>query len=350
MKKILAILLALVFALSAMVLTACDTGTTETTEAETTAPETTDTEAPTNGGNSNTAGTLTENTLTGGTEVQNLGGKTAYQLYTEAGTKLSSATEFRMEGYEQEGTQKSTITVQLSDKTVYQKLASESSTIEGWFVDGYMYQNSNGTKTKYEGAFDSLKNSALRFTTGYYVPDVAESKFEGVKLMKTGDGIYYFTVAFTEADAVAMAEGKAFNYTMAFDKDGVICQINIEMISETTQKIVLVYDLGDIADVTAPADAASYTEGGSSSGSSGGSSGGSSSGKEPIKFGNIYVGDMDGDGDIDDFDVYIQERGNYKEMNNDGVLTIDDVLYDGEMSASMWKTIVNQYAKEYAKN
>ena len=67
----------------------------------------------------------------------------------------------------------------------------------------------------------------------------------------------------------------------------------------------------------------------------------------PIKVGNVWVGDMDGDGDIDDFDAYVQEWGDYMEMNNDGILTKEDVLYGGEMSASMWNTILEQYRKQY---
>ena len=76
---------------------------------------------------------------------------------------------------------------------------------------------------------------------------------------------------------------------------------------------------------------------------------GSTNQNTPIKLGNILVGDMDGDGDIDDFDVYVQEWGDYPEMNNDGIRTQEDVLYDGEMPLSLWKNILDQYRKEYNK-
>ena len=91
------------------------------------------------------------------------------------------------------------------------------------------------------------------------------------------------------------------------------------------------------------------TDSGNGTEGSGTTDSGSTNQNTPIKLGNILVGDMDGDGDIDDFDVYVQEWGDYPEMNNDGIRTQEDVLYGGEMPLNMWKSILEQYRKEYNK-
>ena len=264
MKKFLSLILAVLMIVSAVSLVACDFNTDIKLEDVTSQTEaaTTDTAATTTGGGSGGGGVVvgntdlpTENDLSSGTEVEALGTLTPYQLYLAAGEQIRTATQFKMSGYQESSDGRADVAVALSANTAYQKRVDA----EMWFVDGYTYQTDGTIKKKYETSFDEVKPSVLRYLMSYYISDIAEAKFDGVKLMKTSSDIYYFTLEFGD-DYAAVFGSEALYYTMAFNAQGDLRQIEMKPVGDSSYKIVLMYEIGPIADYSVPADAHLYEE------------------------------------------------------------------------------------------
>ena len=263
MKKFLSLILAVLMIVSAVSLVACDFNTDIKLEDVTSQTEaaTTDTAATTGGGTGGGGAAVgntdlpTENDLSSGTEVEALGSLTPYQLYLAAGEQISTATQFKMSGYQESSDGRIDVSMALSANTAYQKRMDA----EMWFVDGYTYQTDGTIKKKYETSFDEVKPSLLRNLASYYMSDIAEAMFDGVKLMKTATNIYYFTLEFGE-EYSAVFGSEALYYTMAFNAQGDLRQIEMKPVDDNSYKIVLMYEIGPIADFSVPADAHLYTE------------------------------------------------------------------------------------------
>ena len=279
MKKFLSLTLAALMLLSAIALVACDFDTaldiddvTAETEAVT---ETQDNSSTGSGSGSGSVvgntGPLPENDLSSGTEVGALGNMTPYQLYLNAGEQISTATQFQLYGYEIEDGKKSELTVKLSANSVYQSMTTSEGLREAWLVDGVTYQKQGDNKVKNTDiTYDEVKTSVMRYLVGYYMQGIKEAAFENVKLMKTANDVYFFTLEVGADDELAaMVGNEAFSYKMAFDKDGGLAQIEFVLAENPEDKIVFVYDIGETPAVAAPADAATYREAGTGNESTG---------------------------------------------------------------------------------
>ena len=278
MKKFLSLILAVLMIVSAVSLVACDFDTAldiGDVAADTAAATetTTDTTASGSGSGNGTTppasgnGTITESDLSNGQEVSALGTKTPYQLYLDAASQLSSATQFQLYGYEMEGGNKSEMTMKLSANSAYPSKGYNGNVREAWFVDGVTYETDGTIKRKYTSSTfeEDVKPFLLDNLRVYYISDIAESKFENVKLMKTATNIYFFTVSFTADDKDIPLVGAPFDYVLAFNADGEICQMEFILADKPDTKIVFAFDLGETPAITAPADAASYTDVGTGS-------------------------------------------------------------------------------------
>lgn len=60
------------------------------------------------------------------------------------------------------------------------------------------------------------------------------------------------------------------------------------------------------------------------------------------------VGDMDGDGDVDDFDLYVQEEGDHPDMDGDGIITKSDAIENLGLE-HIYNTELEQRKKEFYK-
>ncbi len=256
MKKLLAIILALVFAISAITLTSCvSDGTESDTKSESSEEQSEVNNEVTDKKDADISEKeLKEVKLEGGTEVKNLDGKTPYQLYTGIKTTMDTITQYKMNGTMTSGEEKEVFGFTLGENTAY--MYSDDS--EGWFVDGTVYTKSGESKTKRSATFENIKSSCEDYWSYIYLGEVlTENYFDGVKLMKTDGGLYYFTLSFTAENSPI--EGAAFTYTLAFDNDGVVVQSNLDM-TNNDMNICMLLAVGKVAPISAPADASSYVE------------------------------------------------------------------------------------------
>lgn len=256
MKKLLVIILALVIAMSAITLTSCVSDDTESdTKSESSEEQSEVNNEVTDKKDADISEKeLKEVKLEGGAEVKDLNGKTPYQLYTGIKTTMENVQQYKLNGTFVSGDETSVLGVTIGENTAYMY----EDNVEGWFVDGTVYTKNGESKTKSSGTFDEIKKSCEDFWTYIYFGDMlTEEYFDDVKLMKTDDGLYYFTLSFTAENSPI--EGAAFTYTLAFDKDGVVVQTNLEVMNNALS-VCMLLAIGNVAPFTAPEDAASYVE------------------------------------------------------------------------------------------
>lgn len=272
MKKLTALVTALILILSSLMLASCDLGDTSDgeTKSDSTSDTTADSESNTvtdavkNNGENNSVDNSGDNTVEeiateGGTRVEGLNDKTPYQLYCDAVAMMNECAEGKQQIWLKGSAPSGKFELKLSANSGYFSLYDGRQ--EGWHLGKDMLYGKDGSNyNTSEMQLSYFKSYCLTeiFDNFWYV-NLSEEDLNGTELFKTSEGIYYFTVKRT-------IEGTEQAITYAFGENGVIRQFKGVAGEYTT---LCAFTVGDVPEITLPDGYGQSSSGNSDNGNSG---------------------------------------------------------------------------------
>ena len=270
MRKFLAILLALIFVLSTVLLVACDDKPGNGGDAETSDTEGDGTSETTGSTGGNGGGQKDPNGP--GVEVQSVGGKNAATLFNDAIAAVKSATVYEFVASIQSTGYSSTISVKKSRNTVYgteTTLRGDTTSYqEMWGLSDWCYWNCKyaDEPTEYEkktsaSAYEMVMNSLTKYKDSLVMiaeSDLVKGKIPTAKLYQNGD-IYYIDIAFTAAEGGSMTNNQAGNFKFTFNANGALTSLVCTAVDGTTATYAI-SNIGNVAEISAPANVHLYVD------------------------------------------------------------------------------------------
>lgn len=256
MKKIISLLLVLLFTLSALFLVACDevdvndtakgTNSVETTAAPQKAETTAEPQEP--------------------VPVADLNGKTAKQLIEKFIPEYRDAKSFDMAFYMSETvdgeTAETNIAFKVTETELWVDMTMDGETIKLWYVDGVAYVDSSDGKFKTseissdellgEGFFENIMSSLPS-----EMDDAWSAKLDKAQLYYYKNA-YYLTIEVTQTEAIQ--HGEEFGYTekIYFDTDGNLRKIEMEY--DQNKMIMVINSYGKPINIDPPANASEFQD------------------------------------------------------------------------------------------
>ena len=212
-----------------------------------------------------------------------LSGKTPEELYADASELMKNATNFTMTStqditmkYQGETMTMTQVIIQKIDgENEYYKMSGvEGADSEGWYVDGVIYTEMNGTKAKatlskkdyYEKFLGSSEEDSK-------ILNIPESWFKDIVFKKSGDEYYIkfsisgeeYTKLFAKLN-LQVGLDDTVDYKVYFNKEGKLLRMEtdfdmtVQGISASTKTKSVFSDVGTTAPIVAPTNPESYQD------------------------------------------------------------------------------------------
>lgn len=272
-------------------------------------------------------------------ELKELNGKTPEQLYKATENLLSEMTKYDLSLSYSFGFASGTISssvalsqdVRVTDVGAYSKSDMGDGVVSEYvYVDGIAYISNGTDKIKYDDltledfieqfglTFDAegdwVDGKYLDFSNAVFKPN---GKLYALELSAPSEKAKQYVSDTLSSDDIKSA---SLSVKLSFDEQGTVKEyvMNADY-TETSEGVSLkstvrselkFKSIGSAASVTAPSDAQAYVQA-------------------------PDIGDMDGDGVVDEFDEFI--AGEYVDVNNDGVIDMADALLIEETTEEAWK-------------
>ncbi len=222
-----------------------------------------------------------------------LDGQTPLEAYTAALEAINTSKNYEMvseqeismkmnvagQTVDQEQTQ--TIEQKMNGDNIYVKVGGSALEMETWYVDGMLYTSTSGVKAKAKISLEEYQEQYMGESESTIL-DIPDDWFDGVKFeTKDGkkclefaiSGEQYSSLVGNVFDSMGLGEMDGsisdVTYCVYFDADGniskILCDFSMEFTMqgievEATYHTVSTLKVGSVEEITAPADADSYTD------------------------------------------------------------------------------------------